>query len=100
MTIDGETILEFKILTSGERNGEPIYIRAGDIRRIAKITVQSDSTYILGSSKMVEGSVLFLQNMSGMIPGAPPTQTVQETNKEVITALGGAVKVHKTAKAV
>ena len=83
-----ETILKFKILTDGERNGEAIYIRAADIRRVASIEVKSDSTFLVGTSKMIRGSILFLDPLIAM-----PTQSVQELPEEVIAALGGAVVV-------
>lgn len=80
--------LEFKILTDGDRNGESIYLVDEDIRRVAEITIKSDSTYLIGQSKMVRGSVLFMNGLSGT-----PTQSVQESPEEVIYALGGAEKV-------
>ena len=81
-------ILEFHILTDGNRNGELIYIHRDDIRRVASIEVKSESTYIVGQSKMLRGSILFLHAMSG-----PATQSVQETPAEIVAALGGARKV-------
>ena len=98
MTTPDNTILEFTILTEGDKNGEKIYVRAGDIRRIAKTTMKSESTYIIGQSQMVEGTVLFLHNWGGIIPGLPPIQTVQESQEQVIVALGGAVSVADIAK--
>lgn len=83
-----DKMLQFRILTDGKLNGEKIYLRSSDIRRVAPIEIKSDSTFIVGTSTMVRGSILFMSATSG-----PPSQSVQETPEEVVEAIGGAVEV-------